>query len=350
MQNKIICGIQQVGIGVENVEQSWKWYRDNLGFDVKVFGDVGVAERMLPYTGGKPQPRYAILVLNLTGGGGFEVWEPRERKLNYPENEFLLGDFGISVCKVKSSDVDGAYTMLKSRGVDMVTPVGVSSCGLKHFYIRDPWNNLFEIEEDSYIFLKEKKSTGGVNGVVLGVSDMDKSIGYYGKLLGYDIVKSDVTGVFEDWKGLPGSEGSFRRVVLESSAPLQGPLCEVLGTSHIELVQALDRVPLKIYEGRLWGDPGFIHLCFDIKGMEAVRTDAKALGYDFVCDSGVDFDMGEANGHFTYVEDPDGTLIEFVETFKFPLIKKLGISISLSHRDPVKPLPRLITKALRFLK
>ena len=26
---KIICGIQQVGIGVRNVAESWKWYKDN---------------------------------------------------------------------------------------------------------------------------------------------------------------------------------------------------------------------------------------------------------------------------------------------------------------------------------
>ena len=73
-KRKVICGVQQVGIGVRNVEESWAWYKDVFGFDIKLFGDVGVAERMLPYTGGKPQPRYAILVLNLRGGGGFEVW------------------------------------------------------------------------------------------------------------------------------------------------------------------------------------------------------------------------------------------------------------------------------------
>ena len=38
--------------------------------------------------------------------------------------------------------------------------------------------------------------------------------------------------------------------------------------------------------------------------------------------------MGEAAGHFSYIQDPDGTLIEFVETHKVPILKKLdGISI-----------------------
>ena len=93
--DKIICGIQQVGIGVRNVAESWKWYKDNFGFDTKIFGAEGVAERMLPYTGGKPQPRYAILVYNLRGGAGFEVWEPRGRELNYVSFEPALGDLGI---------------------------------------------------------------------------------------------------------------------------------------------------------------------------------------------------------------------------------------------------------------
>ena len=84
--------------------------------------------------------------------------------------------------------------------------------------------------------------------------------------------------------------------------------------------------------------------------MNKVQEAAKALGHDFVCDSGDNFDMGDANGHFTYVEDPDGTLIEFVETFKIPIVKKLGLSLNLKKKDDYKPLPKYITKALRFMK
>jgi hypothetical protein len=84
--------------------------------------------------------------------------------------------------------------------------------------------------------------------------------------------------------------------------------------------------------------------------MDKVHEAVKALGRDFVCDSGDNFDMGDANGHFTYVEDPDGTLIEFVETFKIPVIKKLGIHINLKKRNDYKPLPKYLTRALRFMK
>jgi hypothetical protein len=60
--------------------------------------------------------------------------------------------------------------------------------------------------------------------------------------------------------------------------------------------------------------------------------------------------MGEANGHFTYIEDPDGTLIEFVETFRIPILKKFGIYLNLEGRDDSKPLPGWILKCLRFMK
>ena len=198
------------------------------------------------------------------------------------------------------------------------------------------------------------KNTGGNNGAILGVSDMDKSIAFYGGIMDYDKVEYDVTDVFEDLKGVPGGQYKLRRVMLTRSKPIEGPLSEVMGTSHIELVQRIDEegVPAarKLYEGRLWGDPGFIHLCFDIRNMEEIRKAAASFGHEFVCDGGRDFKMGEANGHFTYIEDPDGTLIEFVETFKIPILKKFGIYLHLENRDDFKPLPSWILKCLRFMK
>ena len=56
--------------------------------------------------------------------------------------------------------------------------------------------------------------------------------------------------------------------------------------------------------------------------------------------------MGEAAGRFTYTEDPDGTLIEFVETHKIPIVKKLGWYLDLKRRDSRRPLPRWMIKAM----
>ncbi|MFO7722508.1 MAG: VOC family protein, partial [Bacteroidales bacterium] len=59
-----IAGIQQVGIGVSDLYEAWKWYREALGFDVRIFDDASVAKLMLPYTGGEPRERHAVLAFN----------------------------------------------------------------------------------------------------------------------------------------------------------------------------------------------------------------------------------------------------------------------------------------------
>lgn len=350
MKEKVICGLQQVGIGVKSAEETWKWYREHFGIDIPIVADEGVAERMLPYTGGKPQPRYAVLAICLQGGGGLEIWEPRGRELNYPRQQPRLGDLGIFIAKIKTRDLAATYDTFTRKGFRVLS-APAAFAGIRHFYMQDPWDNLLEIVEDPYVYAASQTfPTGGSCGAVLGVSDMDRSIAFYGKLLGYDEVRADEVGVFEDMKALPGGDRLVRRVVLEHPKPFEGPLSALMGPSRLELIQAVEEEPVKIYEGRYWGDPGFIHLCFDIRNMDAVQADCEALGHPFVCDSGVDFDMGDANGHFTYIEDPDGTLIEFVETFRVPVIKKIGFYIDFKKRDDRKPLPRWMVKALRFLR
>ncbi len=350
MKEKVICGIQQVGIGVEELIAPWKWYHTVLGFEMKIFDDEGVAERMLPYTGGKPQPRRAVLAFNPRGGGGFEIWQPKGRKVKFPERPLQLGDYGINICKIKSKDVDKSYAHLKANGATLICEPCVSPFGIKHFYFIDPWNNIFEVEQNDYAFIDEDKTNGGVNGVVIGVKDMEKSIEFYGKLLDYDTVVGDVTSTFDELKNINGGNCELRRVMLKRSKPIQGPLSEMMGDSHIELVKNLSAEPVKVLENRYWGDPGYIHLCFDVRNMDCIKEAAEALGHSFVCDGGRDFDMGDANGHFTYVEDPNGTLIEFVETFKVPVMKKFGIYLNLGDRDDYKPLPKFMTKAMRFSK
>lgn len=347
---KIICGMQQIGIGIPNVNEAFAWYRHAFGCDVKILDAEGTAERMLPYTGGKPQDRWAILAINLKGGGGFEIWQPMHRELRWIKEPVQLGDYGIEIGKIKCADITRAVAHLRQQPkIEILGDIVSNPAGIRHCFMKDPYGNIFDVEEDSYVFVETGAPTGGAGGAVIGVRDMDKSMAFYGTLLGYDKVIYDLTDTFADLAAVPGGQRRLRRVRLTTSKPMQGPLCEIMGTSYIELVQAFEPMK-KIYADRWWGDPGFIHLCFDVRNMEAVRRDAEAIGHPFVCDSGADFQMGEADGHFTYVEDPDGTLIEFVETFKIPVIKKLGIYLHLKGKDPEKPLPRFVTKALRFLR
>ena len=131
------------------------------------------------------------------------------------------------------------------------------------------------------------------------------------------------------------------------SQPRSGAFSKLFGQSQIELLQVLDKKPEKIFRDRMWGDLGYIHLCFDVAGMSDLKAKCEAANHEFKVDSG-DFDMGDAAGHFAYIEDPDGTLIEFVETHKVPILKKIGWNLNLKNRNPSKDLPRWMIKALGF--
>jgi catechol 2,3-dioxygenase-like lactoylglutathione lyase family enzyme len=75
MNEYIICGIQQVGVGVKDVKEAWRWYRKYFGMDCPIFEEEAEAKLMLPYTGGQPRSRHAVLAFNLQSGGGFEIWQ-----------------------------------------------------------------------------------------------------------------------------------------------------------------------------------------------------------------------------------------------------------------------------------
>ncbi len=348
--NYIIAGIQQVGIGVDDLERAWKWYRTHLGFDVRIFEDASTASLMLPYTGGEPRDRHAVLAFNLQGGGGFEVWQHKGKTPLFPENIHQLGDTGILVAKIKSHQIEESYRSLTvANHVEVIGNLEKDPAKRRHFLVKDPWGNLFQIvEQESFFSTKRPITHGGVAGVMIGVTDVNNSLRLYKEILGYDEVVYDLTGHFLDLAGIEGAEGRFRRVLLKHSTPRKGAFAPFLGPTEIELIQALDRDVTHIYKGRMWGDPGFIHLCFDVAKMDALRETCENHGFPFTVDSANSFDMGEAAGHFSYIEDPDGTLIEFVETHKIPIIKKLGWYLNLKKRNPEKPLPAWMIRALKF--
>jgi catechol 2,3-dioxygenase-like lactoylglutathione lyase family enzyme len=345
----LISGIQQMGIGVPDVVQGFEFYKQAFGMNVRMFDDEGTAELMLPYTNNQPQNRRAILALNLRGDGGMEIWQYTTRKpLPSP---FIpeLGDLGLIACKIKSDDVSGAYKHLKNHLTILCEPRKAPD-GLLHFFGQDPFGNIFEVMEGLPFFNSGRSKTGGVAGAIIGVSDMEKSMKFYKETLGYDLVIYDETAVFTDFFRMVGGQRTFRRVLLSHSKPRVGPFSRLLGASYIELLQAEDYQGRKLYKDRQWGDLGFIHLCFDVKNMNQIKTNCEAAGYPFTVDSGAGehFDMGEAAGRFTYLEDPDGALIELVETYKIPILKKLNIYLNLEKRNPLKPLPDWMLKMLKF--
>lgn len=344
----IISGIQQIGIGVADVQQAWRWYRQQFGVDIPIFEEAAVAGLMVPYTGGKPRARHAVLAINLQGGGGFEVWQFTDRVPEKPAFEVQLGDYGIFAARIKCRDVRATYQAFRSRGLGLAGELQADPAGQPHFFVRDPYGNFFQAVGAKSWFTAKAALTGGLSGAMIGVSDIARSRTLYSDILGYDQLVYDQTGVFPDLAGLPGGEQPLRRVLLRHSHPRQGRFSRLLGPSQIELIEREAGTGRKIYENRYWGDLGFIHLCYDIVGMGDLETTCRAAGFPFTVNSSHTFDMGEAAGQFAYIEDPDGTLIEFVETHKIPILKNIGWYLNLRKRNPESPIPDWLLKALSF--
>lgn len=349
---KRINGIQQLGVGVPNVQDGFKWYRQNFGMDIKMFEEAAMAELMLAHTDGKPRERHAILALNLQGGGGFEIWQHTGKEPAPQTFEVQIGDLGICIGKLKSADIHTTYKKYQEQGIEIISEIAKTPAGTEHFYIKDTYGYTWEICYDPYVFKTDGKVNGGIYGCVVGCKNIDESLKVYKDILGYDEVIYDQESKFDDWAGVPGSDNTYRRVLLQPTEKRNGSFSPMLGPSQIELVEVKDREARDIFEGRIWGDPGFIHLCFDINGMDELREEVKEKGFPFTVDSASamdSFDMGEAAGNFAYIQAPEGTLIEFVETHKIPLMKKLGWYLNLVKRGE-KPLPNWMFSMFKMMR
>lgn len=330
-----ITGIQQVGIGVVNADEAKYLYRNLFGMDVLVFDDEAEAKLMTRYTGNQSYKRRAILTMNLKGGGGFEIWQYLDRRpVDLPRN-FIWGAPGINAVKIKTSCIHTARAKLASYPTLKISPIhSYPNLGLS-FTVTDHLSNKFQIIEGVDWFKNHTSSLGGVAGVVIGVSNMERSLLFYKQLLGNVHTVLDVSENIVD----NGKEKTIRKVSLRKNIANTGAFSRLLGGFDIELIQLLDEQPPHLFQNRYWGDCGFIHVCFDVLNMDGLKQTMEQNGYPFTVDSAGSYAMENASGRFCYVEDPDGTLIELVQTDRVPVIKKLGWYIHLSNRTHQKPLP-----------
>ena len=346
-----IHGIQHLGVGVPEHKEAWDWYIKFFGMDIPLFNDEAEAPLMTIYTKGKVISKRAAMVLNIKGGCAMEVVSPTTFKATNSKIDLHLGDLGIYTGFIKTLNVRKAFDFFKANGASLISNVVDSPYGWETFYVKDLNGLLWQIIPANDFFTNHNHATGGTVGCSIGVSDMDNSLSFY-KLLGYDEVIQDKKGVFNDWLNIPGGNIEYRRVLLSQKNPSGGGFTKLAGKSYIELVQdTSNRTANKIYEDRLWGDIGFVHLGFDVRNMQALGEKLDKEGFGFTCDTKDVLSMGEnTKVHCTYCEDPDGTLIEMIEVYKIPIIEKLGLFLNVEKRNPSQPLPNWMLKALKYTR
>ena len=155
MKGYVLSGIQQMGIGVTNVEEAWKWYIKQFGMDCRIFEDEAEAQLMLPYTGGKPRSRHAVLALNLQSGGGFEIWQYKGREPVKILEEIRIGDLGIIACKIKVKNIQETLRLYQKNGISVPVESSADPAGKMTFFMKDPYGNLFQPVEANDWFMDE---------------------------------------------------------------------------------------------------------------------------------------------------------------------------------------------------
>ena len=346
---ELITGIQQVGIGVTDANEAKTLYKDLFDMNVLIFEDKADAFLMTKYTGSKVHSRHAILSMNLSGGGGFEIWQFTSRTPQQ-QNGALFGDLGIFATKIKSKNVKAAQAHFSTFKNIAVSELMETPDDKMHFWVTDVHGNHFNIVEGDDWFKNGQGLCGGVVGAVIGVSNLEESLNFYKNVLGIDEVVYSGSAPAIDLPLKQQHGQNFKRVLLKKQVGNKGAFSKLLGSVQIELVEALDFDPKKIYKDRFWGDCGFIHLCFDVLNMDMLKLKCAEAGYHFTVDSAESFSMGTSAGRFCYVEDKDGTLIELVETHKVPIFKKLNLCLNLQTRKNEGPLPNWMIGMLALNK
>ena len=354
-----IGGIQQVGIGLVNLPAGWKLWRTAFGFDCQILREMGPATYMRPYTGGKIEERNALLAVNLNGGGGVELWQYTSRPPVAMRTSPLPGDLGIYALKLKCRDAARAHRLLNNTAGITCSPINgeYNNKQGNSFFCRDSAGNMIHICECSLPLGFSAHPIGGVDGAIIGCSDIDKARTIYSSILGYDSVMCDSVMTYDRHSFLlqtatrqfPSAGLTIRRVLLGQTGRGSTPFARLFGATNIELWQRMPRgasLDSHIFHGRQWGDEGYIHVCFEVKNIDAIRAKLRAVGRALTVDTEDTFNMGEAGGRFAYLEDYDGTLIELVETHRLKPISSLPWTI---HANRLQhPIPKFFLRGLSF--
>lgn len=345
---KRINGIQHIGVGVSDMDASLKFYRKFFGMNIPFFDSVAAAPLMDIYTRNETITKRASMVCNLQGGCAMEVIRPTSFEPKPVVFDMQIGDLGITHTFVKSNDVAASHAFCAENGAPGLSPISTRPDGSPTFSLKDPDGNIFQYIGYPGRYFDMKHHSLGMGGCAIGVSDMDTALELYAGNLGYSQVVYDVSGTFDDFKSLPGGDQRYRRVLLTQQEVPGGGFAKVTRETYIELVYAMEHTGRELFQDRQWADTGFVHIGFDVRGMQTLGKDLAAKGYAFTCDSNDALAMGNTKVHCVYIEDRDRTLIELIEVYKVPIIEKWGIFLNVEKRDPLKPLPDFMLKALRF--
>lgn len=174
-------------------------------------------------------------LFNEEGGAILQLVQEEDARIHKFEPD--LSQIGILGVKIKTRKIDQNFFLRRSRTVKIQTNYTYHPLRRKHFHLVAD-NILFQIfDAEENFFADLNKHNCGVGGVIIGVSDIEKSGEFYSKILGYDKVIEQTEGVFSDFKDLKNGDKYFKRLILQQTENQDAEYRNFLGNSEVELIE-----------------------------------------------------------------------------------------------------------------
>ena len=142
---------------------------------------------------------------------------------------------------------------------------------------------------------------GAVHHVGITVADLDRSVGYWERLLGV---------ASRDRRTLQGPQ--LGTMVGYPGIRIEQCWVDLPAGGAIELLQYLDRDEPAYDPGT--AHPGNVHVCLHVDDMDAAHAHAVACGAHPVSERPIDVAAGPRAGtRLAYLRDPDGVTLELVQ-------------------------------------
>jgi len=312
----MINALQHVGMGVNDTDTTYAFYRDTLGFKIKLNDHTEYSQEMAPIIGDVVEMRM-LMAMNIHGGGAIELIEHTSTEPRARAEPVRWGDLGFLESGLWATNLDALVPQLQAKGVALLTPVcsfqDYAGATWKYAYLRDPDGLLLQLLERPGS--DGASLVGGISHVAVGVSDIEAAERFYGEVLGYDRAIYRFTGYLPEMDAVTGGPMRMKMTILERSQGSTSQLA-LLDGGLIKLVQAIGYQGRPIFEGRRWGDIGQMEVALDVTDLRVTLDEALSKGATLLHPPTF-MDMGSGSvGSFAYITDPDGNIIEFVEVEK----------------------------------
>ncbi|MBI2566928.1 MAG: VOC family protein [Candidatus Schekmanbacteria bacterium] len=312
----MINALQHIAIGVTNLDHSYRFYRDVLGFRVKL---ADAAVRLPEVVLSRPRPPHpvhlearVVFAFHPQGGAGLELVQLLSTPPRMPPEAISWRDLGIVELGIEVADLPRFHRSLTAHecaGMSAISqetgPDGVSYAVA---YLRDPDGLLIQLVDRRHA---GSAGTRGIHHLGIAVADLSRARRFYAECLGFDRPSCCGPVTLRDPEAASGAFLEAEVLWLERSQPSRSNISS-FDRGMIKLASVANHRGVHAFLGRRWGDIGLHEVALDVANVQQTLEDLAMRGVaTYWQASPLRLGPGSA-ASFGHVQDPETNTIELV--------------------------------------